>query len=108
MPTPFDPRELLSHAVSAARVGLDVYSWTEKQVVDALRHGLDALDGTDATPAPEESDPEAPTPVQTTKPAPDSLGGKLSQRDVVPESRLRGATAVHTAKVRGRHRVPSR
>ncbi|MCV7057865.1 Abi-alpha family protein [Mycolicibacterium gilvum] len=44
MPNPYDPRGLINHAIGAARTGLDVYSWTEKQVVGALRHGLEALD----------------------------------------------------------------
>ncbi|TRW88434.1 DUF4393 domain-containing protein [Mycolicibacterium sp. 018/SC-01/001] len=78
MPTPFDPRELLSRAVSAARIGLDVYSWTEKQVVDALRHGLDALDGTDATPTPDAPDVEERPSADAREPATDSLGGKLT------------------------------
>ena len=78
MPKPFDPREMLNHAVGAVRAGLDVYTWTEKQIVDALRHGLDALDGTDAAPAPEAPEADAGTPGATAEPATDSLGGKLS------------------------------
>lgn len=78
MPTPYDPRELLNHAVGAIRIGLDVYSWTEKQVVDALRHGLDALDGTDAAPAPAAPDVDAEASADTRQPATDSLGGKLN------------------------------
>ncbi|WP_335333878.1 Abi-alpha family protein [Mycobacterium kyogaense] len=65
-------------AVSAARVGLDVYSWTEKQIVDALRHGLDALDGTDAAPPAQTADIDTGTSDDTAETAPDSLGGKLS------------------------------
>ena len=78
MPKPYDPRELLSHAVGAVRVGLDVYSWTEKQIVEALRHSLDALDGTDSTPTTTPSAAEENTSADTTRYSPDSLGGKLS------------------------------
>ncbi|KKF01014.1 DUF4393 domain-containing protein [Mycolicibacterium obuense] len=78
MPKPYDPRELLSHAVGAVRVGLDVYSWTEKQIVEALRHSLDALDGTDSTPTTTPPAAEENTSADTTRSSPDSLGGKLS------------------------------
>src|SRR5690348_17302782 len=78
MPKPYDPRELLSHAVGAVRVGLDVYSWTEKQIVEALRHSLDALDGTDSTPTTTPSAAEVDTSADTTRSSPDSLGGKLN------------------------------
>lgn len=40
----YDPRGLIGRAAGAARMGLDVYSWAEEQVVGAIRHGLDSLD----------------------------------------------------------------
>ncbi|MUL47782.1 DUF4393 domain-containing protein [Mycobacterium sp. CBMA293] len=40
----FDPFGLVGRAVDAARLGLDVYSWTEQQIVGALRKGLNELE----------------------------------------------------------------
>jgi len=78
MPNPFVPRELLNQAVGAARVSLDVYSWTGKRIVDTLRHGLDSLEGKTAE-TPPDSDPagEQPAPVAHPQPAANGLGGKL-------------------------------
>jgi hypothetical protein len=70
----YDPRALIGRAVGAARIGLDVYSWAEEQVVGAIRHGLDSIDHPDAL---EESAPEAaPVPA---RPDPDSLNGKMAR-----------------------------
>jgi hypothetical protein len=70
----YDPRALIGRAVGAARIGLDVYSWAEEQVVGAIRHGLDSIDHQDSLeePAPE----AAAAPV---KPDPDSLNGKMTR-----------------------------
>ncbi|MDH6243236.1 Abi-alpha family protein [Mycobacterium sp. OTB74] len=58
----FDPFGLVGRAVDAARLGLDVYSWTEQQVVGALRKGLSELDpepaDIDVEPAPADSEPQ--------------------------------------------------
>ncbi|MGQ9407777.1 Abi-alpha family protein [Mycolicibacterium gilvum] len=70
MPNPYDPRGLINHAIGAARTGLDVYSWTEKQVVGALRHGLEALDPKNADA---HTDPAAPPESDS------SLNSKLAQ-----------------------------
>ena len=43
----FDPFGLVGRAVDAARLGLDVYSWTEQQIVGALRKGLNELEPED-------------------------------------------------------------
>jgi hypothetical protein len=70
----YDPSRLLGRAVGAARIGLDVYSWAEEQVVGAIKHGLDSLDPADAL---EEAAPDsAPEPA---KPDPDSLSGKMTR-----------------------------
>jgi hypothetical protein len=70
----FDPRRWLGSAVSAARIGIDVYDWAEEQVVGALRNGLDALD---PDGAPKASAAE-PTSVDD-EPDPESLSGKMNQ-----------------------------
>lgn len=67
----YDPRGLIGRAVGAARVGLDVYSWAEEQVVDAIRHGLDSLDPAEAL--------EDAAPEEAPAPDPDSLTGKLGR-----------------------------
>jgi len=67
----YDPRGLIGRAVGAARVGLDVYSWAEEQVVGAIRHGLDSLDPADAL--------EEATPEEESAPDPNSLGGKMGR-----------------------------
>ncbi|MEU0498767.1 Abi-alpha family protein [Mycobacterium sp. NPDC006124] len=80
MPKPFAPRELFSQAVGAARVSLDVYSWTGKRIVDTLRQGLDSLDGR-TSEMPDDSDAESageqPTPPTQTQATANPLGGKL-------------------------------
>ncbi|QEN12253.1 Abi-alpha family protein [Mycolicibacterium sp. ELW1] len=70
----YDPRGLIGRAVDAARVGLDVYSWAEEQVVGAIRHGLDSLDPAEAL---EDAAPEAVS--EASVPDPDSLSGKMSR-----------------------------
>lgn len=67
-----DPYGLLGKAVGAARAGLDVYSWAERQVVGAVRHGFDALDPPDSA-AESEPDQEA------TASDPDSLTVKMTR-----------------------------
>lgn len=57
----------MGKAVDAARLGLDIYSWTEQQVVTALRKGLNELepevieDRGDAAPAPQEPEQSGET-----------------------------------------------
>jgi Abortive infection alpha len=71
----FDPFGLVGRAVDAARLGLDVYSWTEQQIVGALRKGLNELE-------PEDSDDdEVVSAADTAKPAAaeESLNSKMSQ-----------------------------
>lgn len=70
----FDPFGLVGRAVDAARLGLDVYSWTEQQIVGALRKGLNELE-------PEEGDDDVISAGDTSKPADsdDSLNSKMSQ-----------------------------
>ncbi|MDG4667744.1 Abi-alpha family protein [Mycobacterium sp. 236(2023)] len=77
MPNPYDPRGLINHAIGAARAGLNAYSWTEKQVVGALRQGLDALDDKDGAKAAEQDDTGAEPEAQGPDPA--SLSGKMTQ-----------------------------
>ena len=76
MPNPYVPRGLMNHAIDAVRTGLDFYTWTEKQVVGALRTGLDALDPK-GTPAPEEPADRAEAPA-TPEPDTASLTEKMS------------------------------
>ncbi|MUL64192.1 hypothetical protein BOO86_06930 [Mycobacterium sp. CBMA 234] len=73
----FDPFGLVGRAVDAARLGLDVYSWTEQQIVGALRKGLGELE-------PEETDVDVTGSAakgSTSKPASadESLNSKMSQ-----------------------------
>ena len=70
----YDPRGLLGRAVGAAKIGLDVYSWAEEQVVGAIRQGLDSLDPADAL---EDAEPEPVT--APAKPDPNSLNGKMTR-----------------------------
>ncbi|MEZ0356188.1 Abi-alpha family protein [Mycobacterium sp. SA01] len=70
----YDPRGLIGRAVDAARVGLDVYSWAEEQVVGAIRQGLDSLDPAEAR---EDAAPEAVS--EASVPDPDSLSGKMGR-----------------------------
>lgn len=70
----YDARGLIGRAAGAARIGLDVYSWTEEQVVRAIRNGIDSLDPADA---PEAAITEAPT--EPAKPDPSSLKGKMTR-----------------------------
>lgn len=81
MPNPYDPRGLINHAIGAARTGLEVYSWTEKQVVGALRQGLDALDPKSVEDPGGTDDRQADTDASATPPEPDSssLNTKLGQ-----------------------------
>ncbi|KAB7758854.1 hypothetical protein MMUC44124_10470 [Mycolicibacterium mucogenicum DSM 44124] len=67
----FDPFGLVGRAVDAARLGLDVYSWTEQQIVGALRKGLNELE-------PEDSDDDVVS-APTEAPAEESLNSKMSQ-----------------------------
>ena len=64
--------------MDAARLGLDVYSWTEQQIVGALRKGLNELE-----PEVEDVDvvSRADAPVAKAKPADadDTLNSKMSQ-----------------------------
>lgn len=70
----YDPRELLGRVVGAARVGLDAYSWTEEQVVGAIRNGLNALD-----PVDEDDEAETNGSAERQGPDPDSLSGKMTR-----------------------------
>jgi hypothetical protein len=85
----YDPSRLLGRAVGAARIGLDVYSWAEEQVVGAIKHGLDSLDPADALEeAAPDHDPEP------TKPNPDSLNGKMTRLlDRALDQNTRGSQA---------------
>lgn len=74
MPYSLDAGGLIGRAAGAARIGLDVYSWTEQHVVSAIRHGIDSLDPTDA---PEAALPEAAS--EPTGPDPGSLKGKMTR-----------------------------
>ena len=74
MPNPYDPRRLIGGAAGAARVGLDVYSWAEEQVVNAIRQGIDSLDPADESE--EVSAEAAPPPAE---PDPGSLHGKMTR-----------------------------
>lgn len=74
MPYSYDPRGLIGRAAGAARIGLDVYSWTEEQVVRAIRHGIDSLDPVDAP----EGDAEDGA-IEPAEPDPDSLHGKMTR-----------------------------
>ncbi|OBJ38977.1 hypothetical protein A5630_28420 [Mycolicibacterium mucogenicum] len=67
----FDPFGLVGRAVDAARLGLDVYSWTEQQIVGALRKGLNELEPEDSDDDVVSAPPEAP--------AEESLNSKMSQ-----------------------------
>jgi hypothetical protein len=67
-----DPYGLLGKAVGAARAGLDVYSWAERQVVGAVRQGFDAID-------PPDSAAESEVDQETTVPDPDSLTVKMTR-----------------------------
>jgi len=67
----FDPFGLVGRAVDAARLGLDVYSWTEQQIVGALRKGLNELE-------PEEGDDDV-SPAAPAADTDDSLNSKMSQ-----------------------------
>ncbi len=71
----YDPRGLIGRAVDAARVGLDIYSWAEEQVVGAIRHGLDSLDPAEAL---EDAAPDALSEASVPDP-PDSLSGKMGR-----------------------------
>ena len=68
-----DSRGLIGRAVGAARVGLDMYSWAEDQVVGAIRHGLDSLGTAD------ELEDVAPEVSEAAVPDPGSLNGKMSR-----------------------------
>ena len=70
----FDPFGLVGRAVDAARLGLDVYSWTEQQIVGALRKGLNELE-------PEVIDDDVVPAAPKAKPADadESLNSKMSQ-----------------------------
>ena len=69
-----DPYGLIGRAVGAARMGLDMYSRAEEQVVGAIRHGLDSLDRADAL---EDAATDAVS--EATEPDPASLNGKMSR-----------------------------
>lgn len=73
----FDPLGLVGRAVGGARLGLDIASWTQRQVVEVIRKGLDELDpvGAEVSAQPvavDEPDgsPQAPR---------ESLNAKMSQ-----------------------------
>ncbi|MCX8560209.1 Abi-alpha family protein [Mycolicibacterium mucogenicum] len=77
----FDPFGLVGRAVDAARLGLDVYSWTEQQIVGALRKGLNELE-------PEDTDDDIVSAADTSAPrsssansaaGEESLNSKMSQ-----------------------------
>lgn len=85
----YDPGRLLGRAVGAARIGLDVYSWAEEQVVGAIRHGLDSLDPVDAIEEPPLNGAEEPQ-----GPDPDSLNGKMTRLlDRALDQNTRGSQA---------------
>jgi hypothetical protein len=68
----YQPHGLLGKAVGAARAGLEVYSWAERQVVGALRQGFDAID-------PPKSAAESEPDSETTVPDPNSLTVKMTR-----------------------------
>lgn len=72
----YDPQQLLGRAVGAARFGLNVYSWTEEQVVKAIRQGIDALDPIPAALQEAGSHDGAAAP---SAPDPTSLNGKMAR-----------------------------
>lgn len=85
----YDPGRLLGRAVGAARIGLDVYSWAEEQVVGAIRHGLDSLDPVDAIEEPPLNGAEEPQ-----GPDPDPLNGKMTRLlDRALDQNTRGSQA---------------
>jgi hypothetical protein len=77
----FDPFGLVGRAVDAARLGLDVYSWTEQQIVGALRKGLNELEPEDdADDVVVAADTSAPKSASAKSAAGDeSLNSKMSQ-----------------------------
>lgn len=70
----YDPHALLGRAVGAARFGLNVYSWTEEQIVSAIRQGIDSLD---PAAAPDAAISEGTS--QLPEPDPQSLNGKMTR-----------------------------
>lgn len=60
--------------MDAARLGLDVYSWTEQQIVGALRKGLNELE-----PEPSEEDGGVVPAADAATAQGDSLNAKMSQ-----------------------------
>lgn len=70
----FDPFGLVGKAVDAARLGLDIYSWSEQQVVNALRKGLDEIE---PEVIEDDADPDPPRPAA--EPETDTLNAKMSQ-----------------------------